>query len=209
MPETALFEASSTTETVMRLARSLIQGLLGSPAVAARRHPLGFLHLALPGARRLHIWPTERTPQDANLQIHDHVFGFTSRVLVGSIENVLYDVVERSDGSHQLMRVEYSDGQSMVVPTGQRVALRESERLLTPQFGLYSVQAGTFHKSRVADGAVACSILTYQEAGLTQPRVVGPVGRQHDMKFAREIVPEGEIRSLLSSLQAALDEQPV
>lgn len=65
-------------------------------------HGLGFLQVKLQGKQRLHVWhpdlPRRRCFEVSN--VHDHRFGFTSRVLVGTQINRVYahKVVGTFDG---------------------------------------------------------------------------------------------------------------
>lgn len=55
-------------------------------------HGLGFLQIKLQGKQRLHVWhpdlPRRKCWEASN--IHDHRFGFVSRVLIGSLTNTIY-----------------------------------------------------------------------------------------------------------------------
>ena len=68
-------------------------------------HGLGFLQVKLPGNQRIHVWhpdlPRRKCWESSN--IHDHRFGFISRVLVGRQINQLYREVPfapASDPTH-------------------------------------------------------------------------------------------------------------
>ncbi len=64
--------------------------LVDSGAVP-RVHPNGFIQLDLDGAHRLHVWhPGLPYRQRTYHPIHDHVFGFKSRVYSGHLVNVVY-----------------------------------------------------------------------------------------------------------------------
>lgn len=57
-------------------------------------HGLGFIQVKLDGKQRLHVWHPDlpRRKCFVHSQIHDHRFGFTSRVLVGTQVNRLYKI---------------------------------------------------------------------------------------------------------------------
>lgn len=66
-------------------------------------HGLGFLQVILPGNQRLHVWhpdlPKRTCFKDSN--IHDHRFGFISKVLIGTQVNQLYrDTTGLGDLTH-------------------------------------------------------------------------------------------------------------
>ncbi len=57
-------------------------------------HGLGFIQVPLDGDYRLHIWDKD-LPRRKNIEhseVHNHRFGFISRVLKGSITNHSYNV---------------------------------------------------------------------------------------------------------------------
>lgn len=62
-------------------------------------HGLGFLQVILPNNQRLHVWHPELPKRKCfkHSAIHDHRFGFVSRVLVGTQVNQLYREVSDSN----------------------------------------------------------------------------------------------------------------
>lgn len=69
-------------------------------------HGLGFVQVKLGGNQRLHVWHPDlpRRKCFASSQIHDHRFGFTSRVLVGTQINTTYELVEPTKENDHLPR---------------------------------------------------------------------------------------------------------
>lgn len=61
-------------------------------------HGLGFLQVKLPGNQRLHVWHPDLPKRQCFKQssIHDHRFGFTSKVLIGTQVNQFYRIVPNS-----------------------------------------------------------------------------------------------------------------
>ena len=55
-------------------------------------HGLGFSQLKLGAGQRLHVWHPSLPRRDCfkSSQIHDHRFGFTSRILIGAMQNCVY-----------------------------------------------------------------------------------------------------------------------
>lgn len=76
---------------------------LRSCGAKPRLHPNGFIQLDLPGRRRLHVWPDapvrERSPA---APIHDHVYGFTSSVCLGTLVNRTIRLIEHPEGEYAM-----------------------------------------------------------------------------------------------------------
>lgn len=68
-------------------------------------HGLGFIQLVLPGNQRLHVWHPDlpRRKCFEHSPVHNHRFGFTSRVLKGVQKNQRVDLEFARDGSHILI----------------------------------------------------------------------------------------------------------
>lgn len=66
-----------------------------------RHHGLGMLQRELDDTTRIHVWhPSLRAPwTDGFRAVHDHRFDFASAVMVGSLDDVPYDVV-KNVGEH-------------------------------------------------------------------------------------------------------------
>ncbi|SDJ59991.1 hypothetical protein [Pseudomonas indica] len=65
-------------------------------------HGLGFIQVQLQGDLRLHVWHPilPRRACFEHSAIHDHRFGFVSRVLIGTQRNIEYRAEHRADGTH-------------------------------------------------------------------------------------------------------------
>ncbi len=61
-------------------------------------HGLGFLQVILPNAQRIHVWHPDLPKRSCfeHSNVHDHRFGFVSRVLIGQQINQLYRAVPNS-----------------------------------------------------------------------------------------------------------------
>ena len=83
----------------MRFSYDDLRALKNKP----RLHHNGFVQLDLPNRVRLHVWP-EHPPKRPNVlgMIHDHVYGFDSEILRGSIQNLIYEFDHDSNGEYQL-----------------------------------------------------------------------------------------------------------
>lgn len=168
-----------------------------------RVHGNGFLQLDLTPEMRLHIWGDPRIPRQAvATPIHDHTFGFTSRVLRGSLTDLRYQAVNNPAGLYAVHQARVREGEDTVLePTGQRVSLfpLPSRMLLAGQ--TYTMIPGEIHETIPSDHGVSVSVIT--KVGLTlaqggsSPRVFVPVGREPDNTFHRYAVPEAELWQIL------------
>lgn len=68
-------------------------------------HGLGFIQLILPNKQRLHVWHPElpRRKCYEHSAIHNHRFGFESRVLKGKQCNVRVEAELAKEGTHQII----------------------------------------------------------------------------------------------------------
>lgn len=86
----------------------------------AQQHPLGFLacRWLLGNGRvlRLHLWSKEfGWAQEPGWEIHNHVFSFSSLILLGVLKNQVYEVNEITQpccGEHTVYEVSYNDSES-------------------------------------------------------------------------------------------------
>lgn len=68
-------------------------------------HGLGFIQVQLPGDQRIHVWHPDLPRRSCYeySSIHDHRFGFISRVLVGEQRNIEYGYIRDDEhGSHDI-----------------------------------------------------------------------------------------------------------
>jgi len=68
-------------------------------------HGLGFIQLVLPNNQRLHVWHPDLPRRNCYeySAIHNHRFGFESRVLKGKQCNVRVEVELAKEGTHQVI----------------------------------------------------------------------------------------------------------
>lgn len=115
----------NVVETTHALLRKIRQNPDQLPLVC---HPLGFLLIRLgnldsSSSLRLHIWlPNQRTTQNPEWLIHNHVFTLDSHILIGQItNNVFYTDFHSQKSTGCLYSVEYESGQSVLRRTSQRL----------------------------------------------------------------------------------------
>lgn len=166
-------------------------------------HGLGFLQVKLGGNQRLHVWhphlPRRRCHEHS--QIHDHRFGFESRVLVGMQVNDVYAVYEPGvNGAQENLVPSHQaylhEGERL--PTGNRPWIPR-ERLWVAHVSTEFVEAGetyhmlpyVFHATRPGgDGRVA-TIMTKIGGGGRGARSLVDLGVDPHVDFDRGQLTEG------------------
>jgi hypothetical protein len=118
-----------------------------------RLHPNGFIQFDLGGFRRLHVWPKEPIrPGIGEAPIHDHVFSFESRLLLGKLTNVKYELIEDSAGDYELYGVICYAVRKADAPLERlndkyyRLHAVEKTKMTAPS--RYAFPAYSFHESR-------------------------------------------------------------
>lgn len=160
-----------------------------------RVHGNGFVQLDLTPNTRLHVWGDERIPKQASpTPIHDHVFGFTSRVILGTIGNLRYDVGTPGPVRSMYDAYTYDVHKAVVhdredtalVPTGEVVGLQNYPIHWYGTGETYSMRPGDLHETVVHELTVTVIEKTPPAPGQsTQPRIFVPYGRQPDNEFRR------------------------
>lgn len=160
-----------------------------------RVHGNGFIQLDLTPLVRLHIWGHPDIPrQEVSTPVHDHAFGFTSRILMGALTNRRYRWVQTSVGDHEVHVVNIRDREDTTLHgTGEYGRLeQESERSYLSGHR-YTMHPGDIHES-IAEELTVSVIRktgpTLSQGGPT-PRVFVRRGLQPDNTFHRyQLDPE-------------------
>jgi hypothetical protein len=152
--------------------------------VPAAHHPQGFLVFKLGQAEgghsalRFHVWSKhERIVGDQKgFQIHDHIFGFNSLLLAGSMENRSYAVTPSpTETGLRLFPVRYTAPNVDTIsaePTPVTLTRSKTEAVHAGQY--YSMSAGVFHTSAVPkDQLTMTLLLATGDPRYTEPRMVG------------------------------------
>jgi hypothetical protein len=151
-----------------------------------RVHGNGFVQLDLPDGRRLHVWDNGVPRQAVNSSVHDHAFGFTSHVICGILQNVVYDIVP-SDYGQYVVHVPWrrpGTEDTKLTNTGERVNLVTEDVQTLPAGKSYSFSPGVFHDT-FHIGTTA-TIMTKTERWNADPRVLVPFGSKPDNEFDRD-----------------------
>lgn len=160
-----------------------------------RVHPNGFIQLDLDERRRLHVWhPRLPYRQRTYHPIHDHVFGFKSRVFSGRLVNVNYEI-ERNPASGRFFlwqAVSTSGEESRLVQIlCKPVDMAPTSVQVVWPGSTYAIEPYTFHENLANEPTLTViekdGPTTHQDAE-SRPRVAVPVGVEPDNDFCRGTV---------------------
>jgi hypothetical protein len=165
-----------------------------------RVHPNGFIQLDLPDRHRLHVWPKQPIrAQKTRHTIHDHAFDMTSRVLRGSLVNLVYR--EMLGDSFTVYKASHGMGEeTTLVTSGRKCGLwpEMSKSVAVGTSEEYSMEREVLHDSLPVGLTVTIMKKTMDYPRLT-PRIMVPKGVEPDNEFQRE-------RYLQADLWAIIDE---
>lgn len=168
-----------------------------------RLHGNGFVQLDLPDDQRVHVWGSEGLiglpRQRVSTQIHDHRFSFTSRIVIGALENREYCVVFKPEGVYQVYVVSPRERADTELAATGKLCDVESDSEVEDGFPVYRpgcpyvMEVGNFHESvpHELSMTIMTKVCTYHAH---RPRVLVPVGQDPDNEFDRySAVPEGDL----------------
>lgn len=176
-----------------------------------RWHPLGFIvcNILKEGKRnvRLHIWPIAGgRRQESDCQIHNHIFDFSSWVLLGSVENIDY---KESDNGHlfALYSTEYLGEKSILNKSSETIALTV-ERITQYHSGaVYAISSDQIHETRRVSDGPAVTVLISNDVAAHSPTVIGPLNGIAQQVYIRSVLTNSELDSALTGIQLA-NERP-
>ncbi len=167
---------------------------LRAKGVIPRVHGNGFIQLDLTSGSRLHIWGDPRIPrQKVATMIHDHVFGFTSTVIVGRVLNVVYNVVSHSYGDYIVYAPKVRQGEDTILkPTALSVIaepIHVDMLAVNTDSREYGISPFEYHETVAPDGPAATIIVkdgpTQAQGATAKPRVLVPRSLKPDNEFNR------------------------
>lgn len=155
----------------------LVETIESKRGAEVRMHPYGFLQLSLSegawrdSGYRLHVWsddlPQMKRPE---FQVHDHVYGVRSKVLLGELRDISYIVKEDNKGEYLFFEATAGGLRN----TGVKVSCMKRRVLYLSAGDQYSVIKGDFHSS---DSLAPLTATLFQklDADLSMsPSVIGP-----------------------------------
>lgn len=179
------------------------QGAFKETEEAITLHGLGFLQLKLAANTRLHVWhpdlPRRRCFEHSS--IHDHRFGFVSRVLVGVQINHVYRhaSADRITGTHMSY---LHEGER--TKFGNRPWMPHGALIITPLYvettyagAEYSMAPYVFHSTHPGgDGRVATLMTKTAEHGLSAHSLC-EINRMPDVDFDRKQWPADRLWAVI------------
>lgn len=161
-----------------------------------RVHGNGFIQVDLSPETRAHFWGPMIPRQKVSSPIHDHSFGFTSKVLAGEIIQIEYwplPVMRASHATHRVHTAQVRAGEdTILVPTGDFVRLRCTQAFPVGRgHNTYRMLPGDIHETY----AFCPAISVIEKDGMTlaqggpAPRVFVPLGLEPDNEFRRDAFP--------------------
>lgn len=116
-----------------------------------RVHGNGFLQLDLSPVERMHIWDNSLPHQEGDSSIHNHSFGFTSTILLGTLVNTILEPTfeaKRGAFEYELYRTWPTKGANTdLMPTGVRCNFRVVSTNMYNAGDTYEMPVGLFHLS--------------------------------------------------------------
>lgn len=173
--------------------------------VRVQIHPLGFLAVRweLGGGKelRLHIWSKDvKISQLPNWPIHDHVFSFRSVVLVGRVQNKLYELVDFAVGRSvvNIFEVHYVDNTSTMVWSGAKAKIKPTRTNIQISGSYYDLPEKILHRSVLrSDFAVTVLATQKNPDNSLNARVIGAGNVFVPQSFNRTTTCLSTVRSLL------------
>lgn len=155
----------------------LVEIIESKRGTEVRMHPYGFLQLSLSNAAwrgegyRLHIWsddlPQMKRPE---FQVHDHIYGVRSQILLGRLRDIQYIVEENTGGEYLLFKA----AEGKLLNAKQRVSCTKRKVSYFNAGEQYSVVKGDFHSS---ESLAPLTVTLFQKIDADPsrpPSVVGP-----------------------------------
>ncbi|WP_148293170.1 hypothetical protein [Comamonas sp. B-9] len=183
----------------------------GKSRMTAQRHPLGFFacRWSLDECRslRIHLWSKQFDwAQEPGWEIHDHVFSFSSLVLLGELSNCIYGINETSSADrYSVFEVLYKDGESSMKNIRDDVELTMIEESVEKAVTLYSMEAGILHSSHLISEH-ALTVLATVDRGIVadSPRVIS-AHRRSSVAFNRSPTSDRQAADILRNFIQHLD----
>ena len=155
----------------------LVETIEAKRGSEVRMHPYGFLQLSLSDAAwrdsgyRLHVWSDELPPMKRpEFQVHDHIYGVKSQILLGVLRDIQYIVDEDAQGEYLLFKA----ATGILVNTKNKVSCTKRRVSYFEAGKQYSIIKGDFHSSESL-APLTATLFQKMDADLNlSPSVVGP-----------------------------------
>ena len=180
--------------------------MLKKQGVLVQSQPLGFMRLALEGQKNneeghfLHVWMPGLPTQEGGPCMHTHVFDMESRVLLGSIRDVMLVPKEDSRGKYQLAGAVCKEEYCLPFKQEGNVNMEVSRVLDVGKGEIYKIEKDNFHETLVTGDGVSVTLMRKYNVDQKDPVLAIPVGieipkdtfrrDQIDQEFAWEKIKE-------------------
>ena len=141
-----------------------------------RWHGNGFIQVHLSDLERIHIWTRRFQPTVKNAQIHDHRFGFVSKVLYGTLENAVFDLDYNDKGAYKIWMCKHGAEKSQGLSLDGCADLKLQGRHTVKVGQTYEMHAATFHRST----PLTPLVVTHMVRGESFPHKAARVGCLRD-----------------------------
>lgn len=151
-----------------------------------RMHGNGFIQLDLPDDHRLHIWHQALgAAQESPTPIHDHTFDFHSKIVGGTLINIVYGVSSYGRHTHSIYEAVTRERQdTKLVPTAMGGTPYIETMCAFERGETYRSVAGMFHATAFVGYAITVIKKGPRNLGMS-PRVLVPKGKEPDNLFTR------------------------
>ena len=108
---------------------------------------LGFVQLKLSPEQRMHFWHPELASNMPEEELHDHRYGFTSKVVRGELTNHLFNFRPNHEGDYMCTTVSCDPSVQAPNHPSPRGNIEPVGSFTIPEGGSYSLPKGAFHKT--------------------------------------------------------------
>jgi hypothetical protein len=170
----------------------------------ATRHPYGFWVFLLDRTDsqewRFHLWGrNQRSSAGMPAPIHTHDKFVDSLVLIGELENLVYEATPTQRAGLPVYEVrhisdKYSpENKNLLIKTADRRIARLAHCQTLVQGQSYTIPAHAFHEAKVREGAITCTIVRMHSQVAGPVRILGADGYPETIEFTRESAPAPDV----------------
>jgi hypothetical protein len=192
-----------SAESPPELLDAIKSWILSSNRIATR-HPYGFWVFLLDRTDfqewRFHLWGRNQRPSAGMpAPIHTHDKFVDSRVLIGELENLVYEATPTQAGGLPVYEApQIGDkyrpaNKNLLIKTADRRIPRLAHCQTLIQGQSYTVPAHAFHEAKVRDGAITCTIVRMHSQVVGPVRILGADGYPETIEFTRESAPAPDV----------------
>jgi GrpB-like predicted nucleotidyltransferase (UPF0157 family) len=183
----------------------LIKELEDFKSIQPLWHPLGFVSCTLIStdswALKIHLWPkNDRKPKTPNWEIHDHLFHIDSRVLKGTIRNIMFKETQGTSLEHYTAL--YNEKNSVLTPVGKFCDVQVHSDVELRAGSRYIMESGEFHQGHVKNDNLTVTLVLKSKKIAGAPRILGKPGLSGaDLSpYNREFYPKDKFWSAVLSI---------